>query len=102
AAQAVMSGAMDAVVAAGVESMTRVPMGSDGAVGVPGVAPAFPFSPLFSERYTFVPQHQSAELIAEKWGISRQACEEFSLESHRRAAAAREAGRFRDEIVGLK
>jgi len=102
AAQAVMSGAMDAVVACGVESMTRVPMGSDGAMGVPGVAPAFPFSPLFSERYTFVPQHQSAELIAEKWGISRQACEEFSLESHRRAAAAREAGRFRDEIVALQ
>jgi acetyl-CoA acetyltransferase family protein len=93
---------MDAVVAAGVESMTRVPMGSDAAMGVPGVAPAIPFSSLFNERYTFVPQHTSAEMVAEKWGISRRDCEAFSLESHRRAAAAREGGRFRDEIVALK
>jgi acetyl-CoA acetyltransferase family protein len=102
AAQAVLAGAMDLVAAAGVESMTRVPMGADGAMGVPGVAPAFPFSPLFTEHYSFVPQHQSAELIAEKWGISRQQCEELSLESHVRAAKAREQGRFRDEIIPLK
>jgi acetyl-CoA acetyltransferase family protein len=101
AAQAVMAGAMDAVVACGVESMTRVPMGSDGAMGMPGVAPAIPFSPLFNDRYTFVPQHQSAELVAEKWGISRRQCEEFALESHARAARAREQGRFRDEIAPI-
>jgi acetyl-CoA acetyltransferase family protein len=102
AAQAVMSGALDVVAAAGVESMTRIPMGSDAAMGVPGVAAAIPFSPMFTEKFTFVPQHQSAEMIAEKWGISRRDCEEFAVESHKRAAAARESGRFRDEIVGIK
>jgi acetyl-CoA acyltransferase len=102
AAQAVLAGSMDLVAAAGVESMTRVPMGSDAAMGLPGVAAAIPFSPLFTERYNFVPQHQSAELVAEKWGITRQQCEEFALESHSRAARAREQGRFRDEIIPLK
>ncbi|MDB4966639.1 MAG: acetyl-CoA acetyltransferase [Myxococcales bacterium] len=102
AAQAIMSGMMDSVVACGVESMTRIPMGSDAAMGVPGVAPASPFSPMFNEKFTFVPQHQSAEMIADKWGISRKDCEDFALESHKRAAAARESGRFRDEIVGIK
>jgi acetyl-CoA acetyltransferase family protein len=82
--------------------MTRIPMGSDAGMGVPGVAPAIPFSPMFNEKYTFVPQHQSAEMIADKWGISRKDCEDFALESHKRAAAARESGRFRDEIAGIK
>jgi acetyl-CoA acetyltransferase family protein len=102
AAQAILSGMMDTVVACGVESMTRIPMGSDAGMGVPGVAPAIPFSPMFNEKYTFVPQHQSAEMIADKWGISRKDCEDFALESHKRAAAARESGRFRDEIAGIK
>src|SRR4051812_21605964 len=102
AAQAVLSGAMDAVVACGVESMSRVPMGSDAAMGVPGVAPVIPFSPMFSDKHTFVPQHQSAEMIADKWGISRKDCEDFALESHQRAARARETGRFRDEIAPLE
>src|SRR3954469_23908738 len=102
AAQAIMSGSLDMVAAAGVESMTRIPMGSAAAMGVPGVAAAIPFSPMFNEKFTFVPQHQSAEMVAEKWGISRRDCEEFAVESHKRAAAARESGRFRDEIVGLK
>jgi acetyl-CoA acetyltransferase family protein len=102
AAQAVLSGTMDAVIAAGVESMSRIAMGSDAAMGMPGVASAIPFSDMFNSKYTFVPQHTSAEMIAEKWQISRRDCEEFSLESHKRAAAAREGGRFRDEIVGLK
>ncbi len=100
AAHAVMAGQMEAVIAAGVESMSRIPMGSDAAMGVPGVAPAIPFSPRYT--YEFVPQHQSAEMVAERWKITRRDCEVFSLESHRRAAAAREAGRFRDEIVGLR
>lgn len=101
AAMAVMSGQMDVVLAGGVESMSRIPMGADAGMGVPGVAPALPFSPRFGDRYAFVPQHNSAELIAEKWGITRQACEEFSLQSHLRAAKARETGRFRDEIFAL-
>ncbi len=102
AAQAVMSGALDVVAACGVESMTRIPMGSDAAMGMPGVAAAIPFSPMFTEKFTFVPQHQSAEMVADKWGISRKDCEELAVLSHSRAAAARESGRFRDEIVGIK
>jgi acetyl-CoA acyltransferase len=99
AAMAVMSGQMDAVIAAGVESMSRVPMGSDGMVPP---SPLLPFSPMFAERFNFVPQHTSAELVAEKWGISRRQCEELSLASHQRAAAAREGGRFKAEIVPLE
>src|SRR5204863_4217765 len=57
AAMAVMSGQLDAVIAAGVESMSRVPMGSDGMVPP---SPMLPFSPMFSEKYNFVPQHNSA------------------------------------------
>jgi acetyl-CoA acyltransferase len=102
AAQAVISGVQDMVVAAGVESMSRINMGADVGMGIQGVAPAIPFSPMFNERFTFVPQHTSAEMIAEKWKISRRDCEEFSLDSHKRAAAAREAGKFRDEITPLK
>jgi acetyl-CoA acyltransferase len=102
AAQAVMAGSLDMVAAAGVESMTRIPMGMDAGMGIPGVAAAIPFSPMFNEKFTFVPQHQSAEMVAEKWGISRKDCEEFAVESHKRAAAARESGRFRDEILPLK
>ena len=71
--------------------MTRIPMGSDAGMGMPGVAPAIPFSPMFNEKFTFVPQHQSAEMIAEKWGISRQDCEEFALrEPQARRRRARE------------
>jgi acetyl-CoA acyltransferase len=101
AAMAILSGQQDAVIAAGVESMTRIPMASDAALGLSHVAPAIPFSDLYNERFEFVPQHHSAELVAEKWGISRQACEEFALRSHKRAAEARELGRFKDEIVPL-
>jgi acetyl-CoA acetyltransferase family protein len=99
AAMAIMSGQMDAVVAAGIESMSRVPMGSDGMVAP---SPMLPFSPMFSEKFNFVPQHNSAELVAEKWGISRRACEELALASHQRAAAAREKGYFAKEILALE
>jgi len=102
AAAAVLSGQMDTVIAAGVESMTRIPMGSDAAMGVAGVSPAIPFSSLFTEKFTFVPQHQSAEMIAEKWGLTRKDCEAFSLESHKRAAMARETGRFNSEITPIE
>jgi acetyl-CoA acetyltransferase family protein len=101
AAQAIMSGQMESIVAAGVESMTRIPMGADAALGMHGVAPAIPLSEKFNALYTFVPQHTSAEMVAEKWGISRLDCEKFSVESHKRAAAARETGRFRGEILPI-
>ena len=101
AAQAIMAGQMETIIAAGVESMSRIPMGADAAMGVHGVASAIPLSDKFNARYTFVPQHNSAEMIAEKWKISRADCEAFSYESHKRAAAAREAGKFRGEIMPI-
>ncbi len=94
AAQGVMAGAYDVVIAAGVESMSRVPMGAS---ILPG---SMPFGPKMMERYPgLVPQGLSAELVAEKWGISREANDAFSVESHRRAARATEEGRFEREIV---
>ncbi len=102
AAMAILSGQADAVIGAGVESMSRIAMGSDVAMGVPGVAPAIPFSPMFSEKFDFVSQHQSAEMVADKWGITRADCEALAVASHQRAAQARETGRFADEILALK
>ncbi len=98
AAQGVMSGAYDVVIACGVENMSRVPMGSSMEHG-----PGFPFGPKMIARYNegLVPQGVSAELIAEKWGISREAVDSFSLESHRRAARAAEEGRFKSQIAPL-
>jgi acetyl-CoA acyltransferase len=93
AAQGVMAGAYDIVIAAGVESMTRTPMGSS---LLPG---SVPFGPKVLARYDLVPQGISAELISEKWGISRQDNDTFSVESHRRAARATQEGRFDREIV---
>jgi acetyl-CoA acetyltransferase family protein len=93
AAQGVMAGAYDVVIAAGVESMTRVPMGAS---FLPG---SMPFGPKVFERYDLVPQGISAELIAEKWGISREDNDAFSVESHLRAARATEEGRYEREIV---
>jgi acetyl-CoA acetyltransferase family protein len=96
AAQGVIAGAYDVVIAAGVENMTRVPMGSSVAEGKYG----FPFGPMMSARYpNLVPQGISAELIAEKWGISREQNDAFSAQSHQRAARAREEGRFDREIL---
>ena len=81
AAQGVMAGAYDVVIAAGVENMSRVPMGSS---FIPG---SMPFGPGVIARYPhLVPQGISAELIAEKWGISREDNDEFSVRSHKRAA----------------
>ena len=96
AAQGVIAGAYDVVIAAGVENMTRVPMGSSVAEGKYG----FPFGPMMTQRYpNLVPQGISAELISEKWGISREANDAFSVESHRRAARATDEGRFEREIL---
>ena len=98
AAQGVIAGAYDVVIAAGVENMSRVPMGASIADGKYG----FPFGPSMQARYpNLVPQGISAELIAEKWGISREDNDKFSVESHLRAARAREEGRFDREIVPI-
>jgi acetyl-CoA acetyltransferase family protein len=99
AAQGVMAGAYDVVIAAGVESMSRVPMGASVADGKYG----FPFGPMMTSRYpNLVPQGISAELISEKWGISREDNDAFSVESHRRAARATDEGRFDREILPVK
>jgi acetyl-CoA acyltransferase len=98
AAQGVMAGAYDLVVAAGVESMTRVPMGSSIVNG-----PGKPFGPRVMQRYQpaggLVPQGIAAELIAERWGLTREELDAYSLESHRRAGRAVAERRFRREIV---
>ena len=97
AAQGVMAGAYDIVIAAGVESMSRVPMYSN-------LSPdSNPFSPGIAARYPdgLVGQGISAELIAAKWELPRSDLDRFALESHRRAAAATDAGRFADEVVPL-
>jgi acetyl-CoA acyltransferase len=99
AAQAVMAGAQDVVIAAGVENMTRVPMGITAQNG-----PGLPFGARMLERYAngLVPQGISAEMIAEKWAISREELDELSLESHRRAARATDESRFDGQIVPVE
>lgn len=99
AAQAIMAGVQDIVVAAGVENMTRVPMGVTAQQG-----PGQPFGPKVMERYAngLVPQGISAEMIAEKWGISREELDVLSLESHRRAGQATEEGRFEGQIIPVE
>jgi acetyl-CoA acyltransferase len=102
AAQAVMAGAHDVVVAAGVEVMSQVPMGAsvgDGRFG-------FPFGPRVGLRYAdvggLVPQGISAELIADKWGLSRDDLDAFAAESQARAARATAEGRFENEIIAVR
>jgi acetyl-CoA acetyltransferase family protein len=97
AAQAVMSGAMDVVIGAGVESMSRVPIGSTTDPG-PGEA----YGPTVLGRFDFIHQGLSAEEIARRWGISRAEMDAFALESHRRAAQAQDEGRFEGEIIALR
>jgi acetyl-CoA acyltransferase len=94
-----MAGQYDIVIAAGIEHMTRVPMGVTAQQG-----PGFPFGPKMLERYDhgLVPQGISAEMVAEKWGLTRERLDEFSLESHRRAAAATDEGRFAGEIIPVE
>lgn len=96
AAQGVMAGSYDAVIACGVESMTRVPMGSAAASG-----PGKPFGPAMMRRYNNNRFNQgiSAEMIAERWKLDRTSLDEYSLESHRRAARATEQGWFCREIL---
>jgi acetyl-CoA acetyltransferase family protein len=97
AAQGVLSKAQDVVIGAGVESMSRVPMGSD-AFG-PGEGPV---SPKLTDLYEIIPQGNSAEMIARKWGFSRQQLDEFSLQSHVKAGQAISEGRFRREIFPVE
>jgi len=97
AAQGVMSGAQDIVIGAGVESMTRVPMGSD-AFG-PGEGPV---SPRLSDLYEIIPQGNAADRIARKWGFSRAQLDEFSYQSHLKAGTAIQEGRFAKEIFPVE
>jgi len=94
AVQGVVAGAYDVVVAAGVESMSRVPMGS-------ARGDADPHGPRVLERYApgLVPQGISAELVADKWGLSREALDGYAARSHARAAEAAAAGVFDRELV---
>jgi acetyl-CoA acyltransferase len=92
AAAAIWSGQLDVVVSAGVEMMSRVPMGSNGG----------DLSEKLTDRWQIVPQGISAEVIAEEWGLSREELDEFSLESHRRAIAAIDEGRFEREIIPVE
>lgn len=98
AAQGVMSGVHDIVVAGGTESMSRVPMFSNVANG-----PGLPYGELFRKRYDltedYIHQGKSAEAIARKWNLSRGALDELSLRSQQRAARAQAEGRFEREIV---
>lgn len=98
AAQGVMAGAYDVVVAAGIESMTRIPMGVTAQQG-----PGMPFGPLMLERYShgLIPQGLSAEMINEKWGIDRATLDQIGMDSHQRAARATEEGRFESQIAGV-
>jgi acetyl-CoA acyltransferase len=97
AAQGVMAGVHDIVIAAGVEVMSLVPMGASFGQGV-----GFPFGPRVDARYKdaggLIPQGLSAELIAEQWNLSREELDTFSAESQQRAARARDEGRFDHEI----
>jgi acetyl-CoA acyltransferase len=92
AAAAIWAGQFDVVVSAGVESMSRVPMGSSGG----------DLSDKLLERWGIVPQGISAELIAEEWGFTREDLDAYSYESHRRALAAMDEGRFDDEVVPIE
>ena len=89
AAMEVMTGQNDLVIAAGVESMSRVPIGSDGGA----------LSPTLLEKYEIVPQGISADLVADKYGITREQMDEFSYHSHMKAIRAIDEGRFKREIA---
>jgi acetyl-CoA C-acetyltransferase len=104
AAQGVMSGTQDLVVAGGVQNMSAIPISAAMLVGQQyGFSTPFAESPGWRARYgeQEVSQFRSAEMIAEKWSISRERMEEFALESHRRALRAIDEGRFADEVEPL-
>ena len=90
-AHAIMAGMSDCVIAAGVESMNRIPMGSDGG----------DFSSLLLEQHTIIPQGFSAELIADRWNLSREELDFYSYHSHKKALSAQKEGRFKREILPI-
>ncbi len=94
AAAQVMSGQSDMVIGGGVEAMSRVPMGSDGG--------AWPTDPQVAQKLYFVPQGISADLIATRFGFSREDLDEYAAESQRRAAHAWEQGHFRKSVIPVK
>ncbi len=97
AAAGVVAGHYDVVVAGGVESMSRTPMGASLANG------GNPYSAKFKARYTRTPnQGIGAEMMAEKWGLTRTMLDQFSLDSHEKAGAAQASGAFDDQIVGIE
>jgi acetyl-CoA acyltransferase len=98
AAQGVIAGAYDVAIACGVENMTRVPMGTSAQTG------GWPFSDRMTARYEggLVPQGISSELIAERWGLSREELDRFGARSHTLAGRATDAGAFKDEILPIK
>jgi acetyl-CoA C-acetyltransferase len=104
AAQAVMSGTQDLVIAAGVESMTRVPMGTPVILPMQAGIGTGPWPRSIQDRYgvSEFTQFRGAEMMASKYGLAREQLDEFALESHRKAAAATQAGAFDREIVPLK
>jgi acetyl-CoA C-acetyltransferase len=103
AAQVVMSGTQDLVVAAGVESMTRVPMGTPVFLPMQAGIGKGPWPQAILDRYgvTEFTQFRGAEMMAKKYGLSREELDRFALDSHRKAAAATKAGAFDAEIVAL-
>ncbi|MGQ7815289.1 acetyl-CoA C-acetyltransferase [Metapseudomonas furukawaii] len=104
AAQAVMSGTQDVVIAGGVQTMTQIPISSAMTAAEPlGFSDPFSGSEGWVKRYGPQPptQFRSAQMIAERWGLSREALEAYALESHRRALRAIEEGRFAREILPL-
>jgi acetyl-CoA C-acetyltransferase len=103
AAQAVMSGAMDCVIAAGVESMSRVPMGSPSILALKAGMGSY-MSPNIQERYPNIQfsQFAGAEMIARKYGFTKDMLDEYAFASHQKAIAATKAGHFDKEIVGVE
>src|SRR5947207_5516811 len=96
AANLIQSGVCDVTIAAGLESMSRVPMGSN------ALQPGTPFPPELTELYDLVPQGISAELIARKYGVSRKQMDEFSVMSHQRAREATDKGYMRSQILSVE
>jgi acetyl-CoA C-acetyltransferase len=103
AAQAVMSGAMDVVIASGVESMTRVPMGTPAILALKAGMGSY-MSPNIQARYPNIQfsQFAGAEMIAKKYGLSKDLLDEYGYNSHRKAIEATKAGKFASEIVPVK
>lgn len=102
ASQAIRAGDYDLIIAGGVESMSRVPMGIDGLPLPMSPNQDTTFSENYLKKYSIKSMGQSAEMIAEKWGFTRDQLDDFSVKSHRKAYAAQEAGYFKDEIIPVQ